>query len=78
MDCVERIAYSSFGGGNAARIFRGCFSGVSPALFRGKQVRQKNLVFFLGFPVLCFCHLLFSLLLWFDFVFVGAFFPQEN
>ena len=24
--------------------------------------------------MLCFCHLLFSLLLWFDFVFVGAFF----
>ena len=74
---MERITNSSFGGENAARISRGCFSGVSPALFRGRQVRQKNLVF-PGFPVLCFCHLLFSLLLWFDFVFVGAFFPQEN
>ena len=42
---MERITYRSFGGGNAARIFRGCFSGVSPALFRGRQVRQKNLVF---------------------------------
>ena len=29
--------------------------------------------------MLCFCHLLFSLLLWFDFVFVGAFFfPRKT